>query len=142
MFGSFLPSLWLVLANLKVYSGAGSRHCYEIIIVRYRVALFPMQDSLLMFIASGRPPNALKRVKLIPMKRYTTHEAAKAIRVSYLTLLRWLYAKKITEPERMIYGGQSLRLWTKADIERARKYKADSLRSRRSRKRRSGEKAK
>jgi hypothetical protein len=34
----------------------------------------------------------------------------------------------------MMYGGQSLRLWTKADIDRARKYKKDGLAKRRSRK--------
>ncbi len=68
------------------------------------------------------------------MRRYTTQEAAKAIRVSYMTLLRWLYAKAIAEPERMIYGGQTLRLWTKADIARARKFKVEGAQSRRSRK--------
>jgi excisionase family DNA binding protein len=75
------------------------------------------------------------------MRRYTTQEAAKAVGVSYLTLLRWLYAKKLDEPERMMYGGQNLRLWTKADIERARKYNVEGLRSRRSRARKAGKKA-
>jgi hypothetical protein len=74
----------------------------------------------------------------IPMRRYTTQEAAKAIRVSYPTLLRWLYAKAIDEPERMLYGGMNLRLWTKADIERARRYKVDGFKSRRNRKRKKG----
>jgi hypothetical protein len=64
--------------------------------------------------------------------RYTTQEAAKAIRVSYQTLLRWLYAKQLPEPQRMMYGGQNLRLWTKADIARARKYKIEGLADRRS----------
>ena len=59
------------------------------------------------------------------MRRYTTKEVAKTIGVSYLTLLRWLYSKQLAEPERISYGGQSLRLWTKADIARARKYKKD-----------------
>ena len=68
------------------------------------------------------------------MRRYTTKEVAKTIGVSYLTLLRWLYAKKLAEPERMMYNGQNLRLWTKADIERARRYKKEGLRERRSRK--------
>ena len=58
------------------------------------------------------------------MTRYTTQEVAKTIGVGYQTLLRWLYAKDLAEPERMMYGGQNLRLWTKADIARARKYKA------------------
>lgn len=69
------------------------------------------------------------------MRRYTTQETAKAIGVGYQTLLRWLYSKQLPEPERMMYGGQNLRLWTKADIQRARKYKKDGLSKRRARKR-------
>ena len=61
---------------------------------------------------------------LLPMTRYTTKQVAKAVGVSYATLLRWLYAKKIAEPERITYGGQHLRLWTKQDIAEARKFKA------------------
>jgi hypothetical protein len=68
-------------------------------------------------------------------KRYTTQEVAKTIGVGYQTLLRWLYSKQLAEPERMMYGGQNLRLWTKADIDRARKYKKDGRAKRRSRKR-------
>ena len=67
------------------------------------------------------------------MKRYTTKEVALAIGVGYQTLLRWLYAGKVAEPERMLLGGAILRLRTKADIKRARQYKVkgyDSLRSR------------
>jgi hypothetical protein len=36
---------WLVLANAKVYSGAGSRHCYEIISVSYGFALVERQEN-------------------------------------------------------------------------------------------------
>ena len=68
------------------------------------------------------------------MKRYTTKEVALAIGVGYQTLLRWLYAGKLAEPERMILGGATLRLWTKADIQRARQYKVKGYDSRRSRK--------
>jgi hypothetical protein len=68
------------------------------------------------------------------MKRYSTQEVAKTIGVGYQTLLRWLYSKKLAEPERLSYNGQSLRLWTKADIARARKYKVEGSLSRRSRK--------
>jgi hypothetical protein len=69
------------------------------------------------------------------MRRYTTQEVAKTIGGGYQTLLRWLYGKKLAEPERMMYGGQNLRLWTKADIQRARRYKIEGRLSRRSRKR-------
>ncbi len=68
------------------------------------------------------------------IKRYTTHEVAKQIGVSYLTLLRWLYAKELPEPERLILGGQNLRLWTKDDLKRARKYKVEGAAERQSRK--------
>jgi hypothetical protein len=74
------------------------------------------------------------------MRRYTTHEAAEAIGVGYQTLLRWLYSKQVAEPERMLYGGQDLRLWTKEDIARARKFKVDGFDSRRSRKPKPGKK--
>ena len=75
-----------------------------------------------------------KRCIFVQMRRYTTQEVAKTIGVGYQTLLRWLYSKQLAEPERMMYGGQNLRLWTKADIARARKYKVDGLLSRKSRK--------
>ncbi len=68
------------------------------------------------------------------MKRYTTQEVAKAIGVGYQTLLRWLYGKKLAEPERMLFGGQNLRLWTTEDIQRAKKYKKEGAEARRSRK--------
>ena len=68
------------------------------------------------------------------MRRYTTKEAATAIGVGYQTLLRWLYAGKLVEPERMILGGANIRLWTKEDIKRARQYKVKGYDSRRSRK--------
>jgi len=68
------------------------------------------------------------------MRRYTTKEVAQAIGVGYQTLLRWLYAGKLAEPERMILGGANIRLWTKDDIKRARQYKVKGYDSRRSRK--------
>ena len=68
------------------------------------------------------------------MRRYTTKEVADAIGVGYQTLLRWLYAKKVKEPERITLGGTTLRLWTKDDIKRARQYKVKGYESRRSRK--------
>ena len=68
------------------------------------------------------------------MRRYTTKEVAEAIGVGHQTLLRWLYSKRLAEPERLILGGQSLRLWAKADIKRAREYKVKGAAGRRSRK--------
>lgn len=67
------------------------------------------------------------------MKRYTTREVAKKIGVGQQTLLRWLYSKQLAEPERLDFGGQSLRLWTTADIKRAKKYKTEGQAQRRGR---------
>lgn len=53
------------------------------------------------------------------MRRYTTKEVAEEIGVGYQTLFRWLYAGKLDELERMVLGGATLRLWTKADIKKA-----------------------
>jgi len=48
-----------------------------------------------------------------------TKEVAEEIGVGYQTLFRWLYAGKLDELERMVLGGATLRLWTKADIKKA-----------------------
>jgi predicted DNA-binding transcriptional regulator AlpA len=58
-------------------------------------------------------------------KFYTTKQVAKKIGVGYQTMLRWLYAKDLAEPERIIIGGSSVRLWAEADLQRARKYKVE-----------------
>jgi hypothetical protein len=68
------------------------------------------------------------------IRRFTTKQAAKKIGVGHQTLLRWLYAKKVKEPEKLRLGGAVLRLWTPADIGAARKYKVEGLAKRRSRK--------
>ncbi len=69
------------------------------------------------------------------MKRYfTTKQVAKAVGISYLTLLRWIYAKDVAEPEWIILGGMKLRLWTKDDIRRVRRYKVEGREDRQARK--------
>jgi hypothetical protein len=67
-------------------------------------------------------------------KFFTTKQVAKKIGAGYQTMLRWLYARKLAEPERLMLGGASIRLWTKSDLERARKYKIEGAAKRRSRK--------
>jgi ABC-type ATPase involved in cell division len=66
-------------------------------------------------------------------KYYTTKQVAEKIGAGHQTLLRWLYAKKLAEPERIIFGGQNLRLWTKDDLQRARTYKVEGAAERRRR---------
>ena len=67
-------------------------------------------------------------------KYYTTKQVAKKIGAGYQTMLCWLYAKKLAEPERLILGGATIRLWTDADLQRARKFKVEGAAKRRSRK--------
>jgi excisionase family DNA binding protein len=56
-------------------------------------------------------------------KTYTTGEAAKQIGVSRQTLQTWIAAGDIDVPKAIELGNVSVRLWTKADIERVRKLK-------------------
>ena len=53
---------------------------------------------------------------------YSTAEVAKALNIGQRTLLRWLYAKEIPEPE-MIQVGHDRRAWTDEDVENLRRYK-------------------
>jgi excisionase family DNA binding protein len=61
-------------------------------------------------------------------KTYTTAETAKKIGVSRQALYLWIDAGKIEAPKSIKLGQRSMRLWTKADIEKVRKFKG-SLKS-------------
>jgi excisionase family DNA binding protein len=56
-------------------------------------------------------------------KTYTTGEAAARIGVSRQTLHTWIEAGRIAAPRPIAIGHRSIRFWTKADIEKARKFK-------------------
>ena len=56
-------------------------------------------------------------------KTYTTDEAAKKIGISRQTLYSWIDAGKIEAPKPIQLGKRSMRLWTKADIERVKRFK-------------------
>ena len=66
--------------------------------------------------------------------KYSTSQVAGKIGVHKLTLIRWLLSGRIAEPQRVKQGGVDLRLWTDADVERLRKYKAAHYRKGRGRK--------
>jgi excisionase family DNA binding protein len=68
------------------------------------------------------------------MATVSTAEVARTLGISKKTLLRWLYAGKLPEPEHQKDGGQDVRLWRKPDIARARRYKEDNFRKGRGRK--------
>jgi excisionase family DNA binding protein len=56
-------------------------------------------------------------------KAYSTEEAAEQIGVSRQTLFTWIGKGFIAIPKAMAVGKTLIRLWTKTDIERARKFK-------------------
>jgi predicted DNA-binding transcriptional regulator AlpA len=56
-------------------------------------------------------------------KTYTTREAAKALGVSHQTLYTWIEGGHIDAPEQLKVGKSTIRLWTAAEIERARQFK-------------------
>jgi excisionase family DNA binding protein len=56
-------------------------------------------------------------------KVYSTRVAAKQIGVSRQTLQAWIAAGKIAAPELIGIANAGIRLWTKADVEKARKFK-------------------
>jgi hypothetical protein len=61
---------------------------------------------------------------------YSTAEVASAIRVNKATLLRWLYAGKLPEPETQTFGGVESRVWSDADLNRAKLYRERNYRKR------------
>jgi hypothetical protein len=68
------------------------------------------------------------------MRTYSTKRAASLARISWVTLRRWLAAKKIRPSQGVPFGGRTLYRWTDADVEELRKYKADHYRKGRGRK--------
>lgn len=69
----------------------------------------------------------MPRVSGIPiteMSGYSTAQVAKIVGVSKNTILRWLYEGTLREPNRSNVGGARWRVWTEADVERARRVKA------------------
>lgn len=68
---------------------------------------------------------------------YSTAQVAAKIGVAKKTLLRWLYARKLAEPEIIRAPGATIRVWTAADIKRAASYKDKNYCKGRGRKKRS-----
>jgi predicted DNA-binding transcriptional regulator AlpA len=60
---------------------------------------------------------------LIRAKNYTTAEAASKIGVSRQTLHSWIVSGRVVAPNPIEIGKNSIRLWTKVDIDEARKFK-------------------
>jgi excisionase family DNA binding protein len=56
-------------------------------------------------------------------RTYTTGEAADQIGVSRQTLHFWIGSGKIRAPKPIEHGETAIRLWTKEDIDKVRKFK-------------------
>jgi excisionase family DNA binding protein len=64
------------------------------------------------------------------MKLLTTRQAAKVAGISLVTLQRWIRSGKVKAPRLRIIGGGKFRLWSKADVARIRKAKAEKMKPR------------
>jgi predicted site-specific integrase-resolvase len=60
---------------------------------------------------------------------YSTAQVATAIGVSKKTLLRWLWSGKVTEPKQTV-GTMASRVWTAAELNRAKLYREQNYRKR------------
>jgi excisionase family DNA binding protein len=58
------------------------------------------------------------------MQTFSTQQAAKLIGIHWVTLRRWLADGKARPSIAVPMGGRTLWRWTKADVERARRFKA------------------
>jgi predicted DNA-binding transcriptional regulator AlpA len=56
--------------------------------------------------------------------KLSTKRAAKAAGVSRITLLRWVRDGKVRGPKPVLIGAVGMRLWSPADVERIRAWKA------------------
>ena len=61
--------------------------------------------------------------KRMATKTYSTGEVAEQIGISRQTLQEWIASRRVKAPKVIEMGRLSVRLWTKADIERVRQFK-------------------
>ena len=67
---------------------------------------------------------ARRAAEFLAMKTLSNSEAAKEAGVSPAKLGQWLATGKLRRPKMSVTGGRIVWLWTEADIERVRLYKA------------------
>ena len=67
---------------------------------------------------------------------YSTVQVAKLLGIGPDTLHRWMREKKVPTPPAHTVGGMTVRLWSKSDLEKARKYKIEHYWGKGGRKRR------
>jgi DNA-binding transcriptional MerR regulator len=64
------------------------------------------------------------------MDSLTTVEVARQVDVHPITLERWLSDEKKLGPKTVRVGGQVVRLWTKRDVDKLKRYKQTRRRGR------------
>jgi excisionase family DNA binding protein len=69
------------------------------------------------------------------MKTYSTLEVARLLGVTSATLHRWIREKRVAAPPVETLGKMRIRIWSKADIENVKAYKAERYRKGRGRQR-------
>ena len=62
-------------------------------------------------------------LKWMATKTYSTGEAAEQIGISRQTLQEWIASRRVKAPKAIEMGRLSIRLWTKAEIDRVRQFK-------------------
>ena len=67
-------------------------------------------------------------------KTYSTKEVARRVGVHWVTLHKWIAAAKIRPSQQIEMNGGKHWRWTKSDIEKVRRYKAEYYRKGRGRK--------
>jgi len=70
------------------------------------------------------------------MSPYSTREVAQLVGIHLATLEEWLSKGKVKSPRTVRIGAKAYRLWADRDVERVRKYKEQSYRKGRGRKKR------
>ena len=68
------------------------------------------------------------------MTTYSTGQVATKLGIGKKTLLRWIYAGKITEPKIVKTPASMIRVWSDADLKRVARYKEQNYRKGRGRK--------
>ena len=67
------------------------------------------------------------------MKTYSTVEVARIVGVTSATLHRWIREKRVAAPPLETLGKMRIRIWSEADIENVKAYKAERYRKGRGR---------
>jgi hypothetical protein len=62
------------------------------------------------------------------VRTYSTKEAAKAAGIHWITLHRWMVARKVSPSQQIGMDGGKHWRWTEGDIERVKKHKAKHFR--------------